>query len=365
MTHTEHGRRHVRKHGLGRKKSSRHRNSRSSRSWSRSKQLSEKPHTESDLTLEGDSTISMGAVPTSSPFGRLSTEYQDDLSDDEDEPAMHTSIRLLPSAPISPSIAVPVGDGYDALDVMADYLFRFGCEQKKWFQRPPVTAKEKRRTYSSKHVATGVCIRAKTGIQRVYPANLPGLAAFETAVTALNPEVAFKVKSPIVKTVMSTCITPDMAEFTINADTRIQILDELSHLACARKHQYAAFIRDEGVLCVWADAVENVVAATESLEQALIDFIWHQEQQTRKQGFAAHLDVHAQQEKEALNRAIQQGEKEADASEKTEVDSTMDAEDLAKLQAKQRWKERPVMLYDAVTAGTHKKMAKAAPSAPL
>ncbi|KAJ9112327.1 hypothetical protein QFC19_000747 [Naganishia cerealis] len=142
-----------------------------------------------------------------------------------------------------------------------------------------------------------------------------------------------------------------MAEFTINADTRIQILDELSHLARARKHQYAAFVRDEGVLCVWADAVENVVAATESLEQALIDYIWHQEQQTRKQGFAAHLDVHAQQEKEALNRAIQQGEKEADASEKTEVDSTMDAEDLATLQAKQRWKERPVMLYDAVTAG--------------
>ncbi|KAJ9112326.1 hypothetical protein QFC19_000746 [Naganishia cerealis] len=187
---TEQERRHGRKHGSGRKKSSRHRNHQSSRSRSRSKRLSRESYAESDLTLEGDSTISMGAVPTSSPFGRLSTEYQDDLSDDEDEPAMHTSIRLLPSAPISPSIAVPVGDGYDALDVMADYLFRFGCEQKKWFQRPPVTAKEKRRTYSSKHVATGVCIRAKTGIQRVYPANLPGLAAFETAVTALNPEVS-------------------------------------------------------------------------------------------------------------------------------------------------------------------------------
>jgi hypothetical protein len=144
--------------------------------------------------------------------------------------------------------------------------------------------------------------------------------------------------------------TADMAEFTINADTRIQILDELSHLARARKHQYAAFIRNEGVLCVWADSVENVIAATESLEQSLIDFVWYQEA-TKKQGFAAHLDAHAHQEKEALAHAHNTGEKEMNASEKTEVDSTLDAEDLAKLQAKQRWKERPVMLYDSMIAG--------------
>lgn len=143
-----------------------------------------------------------------------------------------------------------------------------------------------------------------------------------------------------------------MAEFTINADTRIQILDELSHLARARKHQYAAFIRDEGVLCVWADTVENIIAATENLEQSLIDFIWRQEHSTKNQGFAAHLDAHAHQEKEALEHALHQGDKDTDASEKTAVDSTLDAEDLAKLQAKQRWKERPVMLYDAVTTGS-------------
>ncbi|KAJ9105391.1 hypothetical protein QFC21_001761 [Naganishia friedmannii] len=345
-------RRHGRRQASRRKKSSRHTKHQSSRSRSRSNGESLADY---DHTLDVNRTITLAGVPSSSPFGRLSTKYQDELSDDDDKSVIRVSDRPLSGTQTTQSIAVPVGDGYDALDVMADYLFRFGCEKKKWFRRPPITAMEKRRYNSSKHVTTGVCIRAKTGVQRAYPSNTPGLAAFETAVTALNPEVAFKVKSPIVKTVMSTCITPDMAEFTIDADTRIQILDELSHLARARKHQYAAFIRDEGVLCVWADTVDNIIAATESLEQSLIDFIWHQEHATQKQGFAAHLDAHAQQEKEALERSFQQGNKEMDTSEKTsektEEDTAVDAEDLARLQAKQRWKERPVMLYDAVSAG--------------
>jgi hypothetical protein len=78
-----------------------------------------------------------------------------------------------------------------------------------------------------------------------------------------------------------TLSTEDIAEFTINANTRIQILDELSHLARARKHQYAAFVRDEGVLCVWSDSVKTIVADVEKLEKALLDFVWGNEHQQK------------------------------------------------------------------------------------
>ena len=59
-----------------------------------------------------------------------------------------------------------------------------------------------------------------------------------------------------------------MTELVIDADTRIQIVDEIPHLARARKHQYAAFVRSEGVLVVWADMVETSIPAAEMLEDA-------------------------------------------------------------------------------------------------
>lgn len=141
-----------------------------------------------------------------------------------------------------------------------------------------------------------------------------------------------------------------MAEFTINADTRIQILDKLAHLARARKHQYAAFVRDEGVLCVWADTVESIVKTTETLEQSLIDYIWHQENAFKKGGFTAHLDAHTQQEKMLSDLATSA---EAASMDEKAVDalSVLDSEDLARSRARQHWKERPVMLYDAFSTG--------------
>lgn len=145
--------------------------------------------------------------------------------------------------------------------------------------------------------------------------------------------------------------TPEMAEFTINADTRIQILDALPHLARARKHQYAAFVRDEGVLCVWADAVETIIAATEKLERSLMDYVWHHENASKKHGFAAHLEAHALQEKNALLRATSKEDQDLKLDGEAKADLTLDAEDYSKLQAKQRWKERPVMFYDALSTG--------------
>lgn len=167
---------------------------RSSSQRDRSRSRSKRRRTQ-DVELAVDlevATLSgLTGVPTSSPFGRLAAANLTTGSDDEEVTIDHTlnrTLSALPQETIEQSRAVPVGDGFDALDVMADYLFRFGCEKKKWFKKPPVTARARQRTGS--HVTTGVCIRAKTGVQRTYPLNLPGLLPFEMAVTALNPEVS-------------------------------------------------------------------------------------------------------------------------------------------------------------------------------
>lgn len=95
--------------------------------------------------------------------------------------------------------AVPVGDGYDALDVMADHIFRIGHQKKKWFKAPRLGAKKN-------SVGTGVTIRAKVGRYRTFPVGYKALDEFEEAISRLNPEVAIKIKSDIVSTIMKTYV---------------------------------------------------------------------------------------------------------------------------------------------------------------
>ena len=92
--------------------------------------------------------------------------------------------------------AVLVGDGYDAIDVMADQIFRVGVQKKKWFKPP-------RLGLAKRDVATGVTIRVKTGLYRTFPVEYEALEPFEKAISRLNPEAAIKIKSRIVSNVMA------------------------------------------------------------------------------------------------------------------------------------------------------------------
>lgn len=129
-----------------------------------------------------------------------------------------------------------------------------------------------------------------------------------------------------------------MTELIIDSNTRIQIIDDVEHLARARKHQYAAFVRSEEVLVVWADHVEMVIPAAEALEEALIDFVWRGEEANKK-----------------VNQAmiIQEEEEKAQVDENGEVvkDEDMDPEDVTMRKMKRHWRERPVMLWAPVSDG--------------
>lgn len=55
------------------------------------------------------------------------------------------------------------------------------------------------------------------------------------------------------------------------------MLDTIEGIASARKNQYAAFVRDEGVLVVWADTVDQVVPSAKAIEASLVAFLWQEE----------------------------------------------------------------------------------------
>lgn len=108
------------------------------------------------------------------------------LQSEYDSRSMATSMTDggdLPEILVSDKLrAVPVGDGFDALDIMADHIFRIGVQKKKWFKPPKMGMKRDA-------VATGVSIRAKAGLYRTYPVDYEPLNEFEEAIKRLNPEV--------------------------------------------------------------------------------------------------------------------------------------------------------------------------------
>lgn len=73
----------------------------------------------------------------------------------------------------------------DAMEMMADDLYRYGCDWRQWFTPPSID-----NAYGN--VNTGVALRSKKGSHILYPHTCPGLEEFGWAVTELNPMVSLR-----------------------------------------------------------------------------------------------------------------------------------------------------------------------------
>lgn len=180
---------------------------------------------------------------------------------------------------------------------------------------------------------------------RTYPKPRPGrqglklaqrVQEWDSAIATLNPEVAMKITSKVVQAIMARC-PEDAIEITLDVNTRIQILDELSHLAGARKHQFAAFCRQEQCLVVWADEVESLVPSAEALEQRMITYVWS----------GRHQELAALEEKDDKDEK----DDEAWLMEEREEDKE-DEEDVGAGEGDwEKRDKRPTMLYAPLISG--------------
>ena len=69
-------------------------------------------------------------------------------------------------------------------------------------------------------------------------------------------------------------IPHNIYDVPLRDNSRIQILEQLEDLPRARKHQYAAFIRDECSMLVWADSASRVIDDAMDIEKKIIELIW-------------------------------------------------------------------------------------------
>lgn len=137
---------------------------------------------------------------------------------------------------------------YDRNDALLHWLFR-QTQGDAWF-RP-----------NEEHISSGVALRISdvNGLSllsvacphspstdpvpefRVFPYENPSLEPFESAVAALNPAVAVKIRSAAVHAALAA-VHPDDQSVYVDANTRIQIVDTMLGLPAADKEQCAAFI---------------------------------------------------------------------------------------------------------------------------
>jgi hypothetical protein len=111
-----------------------------------------------------------------------------------------------------------------------------------------------------------------------------------------------------------------------------QVLDSVEGLPAARKSQYAAFVRDEAALIVWADDAEKVVPAAQALEDALVTFLYNHRGST------------------TTTLVSTTAEKSGEAA-KSGAASPSPEEDPEKAEVMAARKLRPVMLISAMISG--------------
>jgi hypothetical protein len=109
-------------------------------------------------------------------------------------------------------------------------------------------------------------------------------------------------------------------------------------LARARKHQYAAFIRDEGVLCLWSDNVKGIIQEAEAIEELLLDYIWNES--PRRDKMRRVISARAKLDRE-------------DSAPGTVSEPTVeeDIEDPEVSQIKRERLTRPTMVYESLLVG--------------
>ncbi|KAK9235210.1 glycosyl transferase family group 2-domain-containing protein [Lipomyces kononenkoae] len=158
----------------------------------------------------------------------------------------------------------------DKYDIMCQYLYK-ACRQKHWLETLP-----------SPDTTPCVALRVTRSDDqnekdlleyRVFPPEQSTTDILAEYVAGLNVEVCLRLSYPVVHVLLSY-LPRVAASVSLSENTRIQVLETLSDLPHARKYQYAAFIRNEGCLMVWADDVRQLISLATLLENRMMELVW-------------------------------------------------------------------------------------------
>ncbi|BFZ64027.1 hypothetical protein YB2330_005165 [Saitoella coloradoensis] len=98
---------------------------------------------------------------------------------------------------------------------------------------------------------------------------------FQRAIMGLNVEVAVRVSTKVVRLIMGRLKrSHGITDLQMIDGSKIQIVENLAALSRARKLHFAAFVKEEQILVVWADAVDEIETKLAKFEQDMIALVW-------------------------------------------------------------------------------------------
>ncbi|KAK9324902.1 glycosyl transferase family group 2-domain-containing protein [Lipomyces orientalis] len=158
----------------------------------------------------------------------------------------------------------------DKYDIMCQYLYK-ACRQKHWLVTLPSADAT---PCVALRVSLDDDLDEKDWLEyRVFPPEHNTTHVLAEYVAGLNVEVCVRLSYPVINVLLSY-LPPDAVSVPLSENTRIQVLESLSDLPRARKYQYAAFVKSEGCLLVWADDVRQLLSLATLLENRMMELVW-------------------------------------------------------------------------------------------
>ncbi len=90
---------------------------------------------------------------------------------------------------------------------------------------------------------------------------------------ANDRQCAMTVNSRVIRTFLEW--SPEAIDVPLLNGLRVQVLPTMEDLPRARKHQFAAFVAQEGLLIVWDDDVMQLAERARSIESELMQLVWN------------------------------------------------------------------------------------------
>ncbi|POS69221.1 hypothetical protein DHEL01_v212385 [Diaporthe helianthi] len=158
------------------------------------------------------------------------------------------------------------GNGYDdefRFRTMVNYLAN-RVSANGWMPQPAIK--------DPSH-GLGVLLRQSRGNYICCPENIYDELLF--AVQRLNVGVAVTMKPEMLAGIIAS-LQPDQQELRLKGGSQLQILDSLTAVTSSgvKKFQYGAILRHEGVLLVWQDEIQHVLAHAQRMEDKLLTYVW-------------------------------------------------------------------------------------------
>ncbi|BGP57371.1 hypothetical protein JCM8202_005788 [Rhodotorula sphaerocarpa] len=179
--------------------------------------------------------------------------------------------------------------------LMAEHIFR-RCEAAGWFP--------------DANWGNIVAVRASVGTAGTstyasYPLahEVDGADVLLDGLATINAEAAVIVSSHVVRSILQM-IDDETERVVLNDDVAIQVIDSLEDLRGAKRHQYAAFVRENLALVLWSDDVATLTPQAQTLSDLMLAYIWREqddaELEAGKEGVAALATTEASSDVEAL-----------------------------------------------------------------